>query len=101
MDEFNISHDEDYVKNGANSKSFKEYIKGFESWTATVEKKDSVTGREMCELVVIWLKATADIDITPERIWNISPTGELYYVFGLYNLALKWKMDALEMVVSG
>lgn len=44
---------------------------------------DGVTGQAMCEAISRWLKDQGK-DVTPEAIWNSSPSGELWHVFALY-----------------
>lgn len=45
---------------------------------------DGVTGKEMCELAARYLKDARGVDMSPDAIWNASPTGELSHVFDLY-----------------
>ncbi len=45
------------------------------------------TGKEICELIVKALKKfdyKHFSEVTPDQIWNISPSGELFQVFELY-----------------
>lgn len=55
-----------------------------------------VSGEQMCTLIAAWINAT-DVNrpqpITPEEIWNASPTGELFHVYTLYDDALIWKYN--------
>ena len=46
-----------------------------------------VTGQQMCEAISRYLKAKHNIDMSPERIWNSSPSGELFHVFAYYEAA--------------
>lgn len=43
-----------------------------------------MTGRQMCEAVSAWLASKHNITIAPEAIWNMSPSGELWPVYALY-----------------
>lgn len=48
-----------------------------------------MNGKQMCEVVVQAIKLdNPDANITPEQVWNMSPTGELYPVYESYQAAL-------------
>ena len=51
---------------------------------------EKVTGKEMCELISEYL-LTKSINMSWEEVWNFSPTGELFHVFELYQIAKEWK----------
>ena len=46
-----------------------------------------MTGKQMCEAISKWQKAEFDRNISPEQVWEISPTGGVWPVFELYQLA--------------
>jgi hypothetical protein len=46
-----------------------------------------MTGKEMCEVIARWLKEVHKMDVKPKDIWEISPTGELWEVFYLFEQA--------------
>ena len=49
-----------------------------------------MTGQQMCEYIAdIWFRFSG-VRIEPERIWNMSPTGELWPVFEMYHNAKYW-----------
>jgi hypothetical protein len=43
-----------------------------------------MTGKEMCEKIAEELKLRTGKDVDPEKIWNASPTGDLFHVAELY-----------------
>lgn len=47
-------------------------------------KPESMTAKAMCEYIARTLKKYKDIDVIPEKIFNASPTGELYFMFELF-----------------
>ena len=52
-----------------------------------------LTGKEMCETIVKALKLdNPDTPVTPKSVWEVSETGELSYVFILYD----WAKERLE-----
>lgn len=44
-----------------------------------------MTGKEMCEAISEALLRDYQIQMTPEAIWNMSPSGELYHVREMYD----------------
>ncbi len=50
---------------------------------------DTMTGEEACKFISKKLKEVEGIDIEPQAIWDMSPTGELSHVFYLYQWAKK------------
>ena len=52
---------------------------------------EGITGKQMCEKIAEYLLAVEGITVVPECIWNMSPSGELWPVFSLYKMALRWK----------
>ena len=52
-------------------------------------KEEPVTGQQMCEAIVeagLMLKADGT-PRTPKEVWEYSPTGELYMVYAMYDVA--------------
>lgn len=51
---------------------------------------EAVTGKEMCELVARYFADRFGKQVTPEQVWNCSPSGELAAVCYLYREAKQW-----------
>lgn len=52
------------------------------------DTKRGFTGREMCDFVADWIGEKTGKRPDPVAIWNISPTGELWPVFELFDRAV-------------
>lgn len=52
------------------------------------DPRQGITGREMCEYIAVWMQETTGQVVTPEEIWNMSPTGEIWPIRELYEQAL-------------
>lgn len=54
-----------------------------------IQDKGALTGREMCEIIYHFHRCVNLKPIrTPQQIWEIHPSGELYPVFDEFKLAL-------------
>jgi hypothetical protein len=57
-----------------------------------------MTGKQMCETIA-WVRfARTGEALDPSAIWNASPTGELWHVFGLFDEACIWIAEKYENV---
>ena len=61
-------------------------------------EQEPVSGRQMCELIAEYFKEVHEIEVSPEDIWNMSPTGELWPVYTLYDDAFNWKHGTMTEV---
>ncbi len=50
---------------------------------------DKMTGKQMCEVIAEEFSLTLGRKITPEEVWNCSPTGELFMIYEWYQKALE------------
>lgn len=56
-----------------------------------------MTGQQMCETIA-WAEEQANgRRLDPEAIWNMSPSGELWYVIGWYEDAEDWLLRGLPV----
>jgi len=52
---------------------------------------DKMTGKEICLIISKQLWIQLGMWVTPMKIWEMSPTGELFHVWGFYYWAKQFE----------